>query len=128
MLRVRSLAPRVPLALACLVAAGACTDPSGPERPLDGSVLFRRHCARCHGEDGRGVPEVPAARDLTDARVMHNLRNDQIKMVIRMGKPPGMPAFGDKFTDAALEVLVAHVRSLARDAPAPAPLPPASAK
>jgi len=74
------------------------------------------------------VPEVPAARDLTDARVMHNLRNDQIKSVIRMGKPPGMPAFGDKFTDAALEVLVAHVRSLARDAPAPAPLPPASAK
>ena len=29
-----------------------------------------------------------------------------------MGMPPRMPAFGDRFTDGALEVLVAHVRSL----------------
>ena len=113
-----------PLVAAAFVSAAGCSDPT--ERPLDGAVLYRQHCARCHGPDGRGVPEVPGVRDLTDARVMGNLRNDQIKMAIRMGKPPRMPAFGDRFTDAALEVLVAYVRSLAGEGTAPSEAPPAT--
>ena len=122
----RSRAACGPILAAAVLFAAGCSDPTGPERPLDGAVLYRQHCARCHGPDGRGVPQVPGVRDLTDARVIGNLRNDQIKMAIRMGKPPRMPAFGDRFTDAALEVLVAYVRSLAEGAGPPAEAPPAT--
>lgn len=123
---MRSTVLRTALTSLALVLAGGCSSPTGPERPLDGKTLFLQHCARCHGTDGRGVPEVPGVRDLTDARVMEQLRNDQLKMVIRMGKPPRMPAFGNEFTDAALEVLVAYVRSLSAQPDAERELAPAT--
>ena len=95
-----------------VTALAGCAAPTGPERELSGERLYKQYCARCHGEDGKGVAEVPGVRDLSDPRIMSNLPNTRIKQVVRMGLPPKMPAFGDRFTDAALEVLVAHVRSL----------------
>jgi cytochrome c oxidase cbb3-type subunit 3 len=98
--------------LALMALAVGCSQPSGPERELSGAKLYNQHCARCHGVDGKPVPEQAQARDLSDRRIVDTLRNDQIKRAIQMGRPPAMPAFGDRFTDAALEVLVAHVRGL----------------
>ena len=77
-----------------------------------GRGYFAEHCARCHGIDGRPTSEAPQARDLSDHRIVDLLSDEHIERTIRMGKPPTMPAFGNRFTEAALEVLVAHVRSL----------------
>lgn len=104
------------VALALVSLAGGCEAPTGPERELDGKRLYEQYCARCHGTDGKPTKEAPAARDLSDVRVVDVLRDDQIKRAIQMGKPPTMPAFGDRFTEAALEVLVAHVRGLSGSA------------
>ncbi len=89
-----------------------CRGPTGPERELDGQRLYNQHCARCHGVDGAPTSQSPQARDLSDIQVVGLLRDDHMKRTIRMGRPPNMPAFGGRFTDAALDVLVAHVRSL----------------
>jgi mono/diheme cytochrome c family protein len=95
-----------------LLAIASCSEVTGPERTIDGEQIYNQYCARCHGFDGRGVPEQPQARDLSDVRVMQNLSDEQIKRTIQMGRPPAMPAFGDQFTEASLMVLVAYVRTL----------------
>jgi mono/diheme cytochrome c family protein len=100
------------VALVIAIAIAGCSDTVGPERPIDGQQLYENYCARCHGVDGRPVPEQPQARDLSNRRIVDNLSDEAISMMIRRGKPPAMPAFRDEFTDAALMVLVAYVRSL----------------
>ncbi len=99
----------------------ACSEPTGPEKVIDGARLFAQHCARCHGPDGTGLKEVPGVRDLTDANLMGMLTDDRIKATIRMGKPPTMPAFSH-FAEPSLKVLVAYVRLLSGP-PTPAPAP-----
>jgi mono/diheme cytochrome c family protein len=98
--------------VAGLLVSLGCSEVTGPERTIDGEKLYNQYCARCHGIDGRGVPEQPQARDLSDIRVMQNLTDEQIKRTIQMGRPPAMPGFGDQFTEASIMVLVAYVRSL----------------
>lgn len=99
-----------------------CGDPTGPEREISGEQLYNQYCARCHGPDGRGVPSQPAARDrLSDPRIMGMMSDEHIRGVILAGKPPNMPAFQGEFTDAALMVLVAYVRSLSGTTGAHAP-------
>lgn len=106
-------------ALACGMASlllVACSEPTGPEKPIDGPRLFAQHCARCHGMDGKGLKEVPGVRDLTDANLMGMLTDDNVKRAIRMGKPPTMPSFAH-FAEPSLKVLVAYVRELSAPQP-----------
>ncbi len=98
-----------------------CSEPTGPEKPIDGPRLFAQHCARCHGPDGKGLKEVPGVRDLTDFNLMSMLTDERIKATIRMGKPPTMPAFSH-FAEPSLKVLVAYVRQLSGP-PEPTPAP-----
>jgi len=108
------------LALGLLVG---CSEPTGPEKPIDGARLYAQHCARCHGLDGKGLKEVPGVRDLTDANLMGMLTDEHMRRAIRMGKPPTMPAF-THFAEPSLKVLVAFVRQLSQPTPAaPAPAP-----
>jgi len=98
---------------AVLVAAAAgCVVPAGPEKEISGKQLFLRHCARCHGEQGKGSPMMPSARDLTNQSYMATKNDDQVHRVIMSGKPPNMPAFGGQFGEPSMKVLVAYVRSL----------------
>lgn len=99
-------------ALMLVLGAFACSDSVGPERTIDGQQLYENYCARCHGADGRPVPEQPQARDLSNRRIIDTLSDESISMTIRMGRPPAMPAFRDEFTEASLMVLVAYVRGL----------------
>ena len=98
-------------ALAGLVTTG-CQQAAGPERELSGARLFQQYCARCHGPAGGGMPGFPGADRLANKEFMDGISDAHIKGTIRMGKPPLMPPFGERFTDAALEVLIAHVRGL----------------
>ena len=51
---------------------GGCTtgDDPGPAVPVDPAVIYAQMCARCHGVDGRGDPEIrktlPTVRDFHD--------------------------------------------------------------
>lgn len=89
-----------------------CKNPSGPERDLDGKRVYDRHCARCHGLDGRPTKESPGARDLSNRSYMSQLSDDDLRRAIEMGKPPAMPAFGGKFMTPTQKLLIAYVRKL----------------
>jgi mono/diheme cytochrome c family protein len=113
-------------ALVALALAG-CSQPTGPELVISGEQLYNQYCARCHGVDGVPTEAAPTASSLADPGVVERLSDEAMKGVIRGGRGQ-MPGFGDRFTDATLQVFVAYVRSLPARAGAPtAEAPPASA-
>ena len=56
-------APVAMVAGAAALAAGAAEEPLAPREESRGAVLFRLHCASCHGGEGRG--DGPVAEHLT---------------------------------------------------------------
>lgn len=72
-----------------------------------GADLYRRHCAACHGSDGR--PVLPGAPDFT--RVPSLMKPDLgLLAAVRAGKG-GMPAFQGQLRDREILDIVAHLRT-----------------
>lgn len=81
---------------------------------VDGEALYRQHCARCHGDDGRAKTwrgYLFFAQNLSKARWQERESDEDILEAIRKG-PRAMPAFADKLDDAEQQALVHYVRSL----------------
>lgn len=111
------------------IAAGA-TSASVPEAPpglapderFNGAALYARHCAACHGSEGRGdgwnasnLPVVPTVH--ADPEVMATRPDDTLFDGIFAGgfvldKSARMPAFGQMLEPAQIRALVAHIRVL----------------
>jgi cytochrome c oxidase cbb3-type subunit 3 len=85
-----------------------------------GAELHLKHCADCHGVDGRAeviVMHMDAPpRDQSDAGYMKVLPDAYLYLVTckggaAVGKNPIMPAWGDILSDQDLKDLVAQIRS-----------------
>ncbi len=111
----------------------AYRDPRAVSR---GAVLYKIHCARCHGEDAAGngpatLPDHPATSFKTFgkrfAATLHRGAPRKWFRVIRDGSgemvnyPDGrsraMPAFGDKLTREQIWLLITYLQSLDIHAP-----------
>ena len=79
-----------------LVLGWGCSQPTGPEHPIEGKRLYDQYCARCHGVDGVPTKEAPTASSFADPQVVERLSDESIKGVIRGGKGQ-MPGFGELF-------------------------------
>lgn len=84
-----------------------------------GAQLWNMNCAACHGRDGKGNTMMGHRlhiRNLTEPKVQASFTDAQaakdIKNGITKNGRPLMKAFGDKFSDAQIKELIAHVRSL----------------
>ena len=98
------------------VAAGCTTgDDPGPAVPVDPAVIYAQMCARCHGSDGRGDPEIrktlPTVRDFHDPAFQARATNDTIARTIMAGKGQ-MPAFGTALSVPKIQELSGYVRRL----------------
>jgi mono/diheme cytochrome c family protein len=107
---------RLLVAMAPLVALGCTTgDDPGPPVPVEPAVIYAQMCARCHGVDGRGDPEIrktlPAVRDFHDPAFQARATNDEIARVIMAGKGQ-MPAFGSGLSVPKIQALSGYVRRL----------------
>lgn len=96
-------------------APGAAETAAGRE---DAALLFKQHCAACHGVFGRGqvLPssgETVASRDLSSPQFQAEHSDAQILLTLRRGVAPGMPSFEHVLSEEQLRSLVAHVRELA---------------
>jgi len=93
--------------------------------PKAGANIFKSlRCGSCHGETGMG--QGPAAKalkvkaaDWTDKTAMSELSDEYLKNIIMKGgtavaKSKRMPAYSKKLKPAALEDLVAYIRSFAK--------------
>jgi mono/diheme cytochrome c family protein len=89
--------------------------------PATGSTsradLFRRHCVRCHGSDGKGsntrkrMPEIP---DFTQVSWQKEREDARLLASILEGKGTEMPRWEGKISKAQARSLVRHVRAFAR--------------
>ena len=102
-------------AFSLLLAAGCTTTDAGPALPVDPAVLYSQMCARCHGMDGHGDPQLkqtmPTLRDFSDPELRARMRNEDIEQVIMAGKNQ-MPAFGGTLSLPKIQALTGHVRRL----------------
>jgi cbb3-type cytochrome c oxidase subunit III len=103
----------VPLVVATLALSALAV------RAADGKDLYAKNCAKCHGEDGAGKTKMGAklgVKDLTDAKVQAELKDDQAAKAIKEGIKDGdvtkMKAFGDTLSDEDIKALVGYVRTL----------------
>ncbi len=85
-----------------------------------GKRSFERHCALCHGMDGKGG----RGPSLNRARLVHAPDDAALKAVISDGIPPEMPE-GWFFSDEDVAKVAAYVRSLGKVPPDPLPGDPA---
>lgn len=85
-------------------------DTDGPDPTLI-DLAWRRNCATCHGNSGRGDgPQGPMVRtpDLTRGEWQEKVADDDIAQTIRKGRNK-MPAF--ELPDQVVEGLVKRIRS-----------------
>src|SRR5206468_2525607 len=81
-----------------------------------GSALYRRHCASCHGQDGRGSTgresrlEIP---DFTRSAWQEQRSDPELLVSILDGKGTGMPPWSGKLSEGQARGLVAEVRAFA---------------
>jgi cytochrome c oxidase cbb3-type subunit 3 len=74
-----------------------------------GESLFASYCTTCHGSDARGATGYP---NLTDNDWLWGSTEADIVMTISNGRQAAMPPQGAILDDAAVDNLVAHVKSL----------------
>ena len=103
------------LAAALLAAGLAAAALSAPQN-------FEKHCADCHGADGKAQTRLgrkSGAKDLTDKKAMAKLSDDEVFKTIKFGRKntkgeEKMEAFGDGLSDPEITALVAFLRGLAK--------------
>jgi cytochrome c553 len=93
-----------------------------PERNLllhFGRIIYERHCASCHGSDGRGLPrEYPALAG--NPSIQMKFAVNAIRMTLNGGFPPatqgnprpyGMPPFAQTLSDDEVAAVVTYIRA-----------------
>lgn len=102
-------------ALVMLVTAAA----AGAAEPRKGPEIYAERCAACHGDGGAGDGPAAAAleprpRNFRDASFWTNRTDDQLRQIVRDGKPGTlMSPFKDVLSPAEIDAVVAYVRSFA---------------
>jgi mono/diheme cytochrome c family protein len=103
--------------LGVLLSAGGCSNDAGPAVPIDPAVMYAQTCARCHGLDGHGDPQIkktlPTVRDFSDPTFLAKAQTDEIARTIMAGKGQ-MPAFGASFSLPKIQSLSGYVQRLGR--------------
>jgi cytochrome c oxidase cbb3-type subunit 3 len=77
--------------------------------------LFSKHCATCHGKDGRAKTfkaKFNHARNLTEPGWQEAVSDERIFNSITNGRGKKMPAFGKKIAEAEINSLVLLVRGM----------------
>jgi cytochrome c553 len=92
---------------------------AGPSRAADAPANWTKHCASCHGKDGKGETKagrMAGVKDQTDAKYQAGLTDDKMFAAVKDGLKDGgkekMKPFKEKLSDDEIKALVAHVRSL----------------
>lgn len=104
--------------LAIVTPAAACEygggTSAGAVTRVDPATLYGQMCARCHGADGKGDPqmrELMPVADLTAPAFHDRVSTEEIERII-MGGRNQMPAFGGSISTLKIQALAGHVRRL----------------
>lgn len=76
-----------------------------------GKTIFAEQCSACHGEDGKGNPEL-GAPNLADAIWLYGGTKPDVIESIRTGRGGAMPAWTGRLGTSAIKSLAVYVHSL----------------
>jgi len=98
-------------ALTLAVAAAGCGPPTSGRGAAE---LYRDHCTRCHGDDGRGDPRALSLSPNSDfSRSTLVRRRARGPIYLRISQGFGsMPAFSHKLERGDIDLLVDYVLGL----------------
>ena len=107
-------------AILCLLAALAVkapvhANPGTIDVQSSATTLYSKHCASCHGKDGRSKTfkaKLNHARNLTEQGWQDAVSDERIFNSIANGRGSKMPAFAKKMTEAEIDSLVLLVRRM----------------
>ena len=111
---IRLPAFAIGIALAASLAGCTTGDDAGPAQAVDPAVIYAQMCARCHGMDGRGDPEIKktmAVRNFHDPAFLVRATTEEIVRVVMAGKGQ-MPAFGASLSMPKMQALSGYVRRM----------------
>lgn len=91
-----------------LLISGGGADAKAAAR---GKTIFVEQCSGCHGEQGKGNPEL-GAPNLTDRLWLYNGSKDAIGKMIRNPRAGVMPAWEGRLTSETLKQLAVYVHAL----------------
>jgi mono/diheme cytochrome c family protein len=122
MASIDRVVPALALSASLLVLAALLSAERAQAQDLTrGKELYGRHCAGCHGADGRGEAKTfrPNVGNLAVKDVMEQASDEYLFTVIQkggaaVGKNAAMPGWSTQLGDDAIWDIVAFVRTLAR--------------
>ena len=80
---------------------------AAPAVAADGQTLFKKHCAGCHGPEGKGAFGPDLSADYQYGKTSMAAQES-----IASGRPGNMPAFGEKLSNQEIETLTEFILSL----------------
>jgi mono/diheme cytochrome c family protein len=104
---------------AVLLAGGLLATPGALQAadPASGKPVYELRCSPCHGDEGRGDGPAaqaiePKPRNFRDTEFWKSRTIDQIRTVVREGKPQTLMAgFQGALSDAEIEDVIAYIQS-----------------
>jgi mono/diheme cytochrome c family protein len=105
----------IAMALAAVALGAGCTGgDAGPAIPVEPAAIYAQMCARCHGIDGRGDPELKKTmpvRDFHDPAFQARATVDELVRVMMAGKGQ-MPAFAQNLSMPKMQAMAGYIRRL----------------
>ncbi|MBE0577315.1 MAG: c-type cytochrome [Desulfuromonadales bacterium] len=92
---------------ATAVSTPASTPAATTESATDGQALFAKHCAGCHGAEGKGAFGPDLSGDYKYGKTAMAVQES-----ITSGRPDNMPAFEEKLTPEEIEAVTDYILSL----------------
>lgn len=87
----------------------------------DAKANWEKHCAKCHGADGKGQTKMgrqAGAKDYTDPKVQAEIKDESafkaIKEGLKVNGKEAMKPSADKLSDDEIKALIEQVRSFAK--------------
>lgn len=81
--------------------------------PTDAAAIYKtQKCDICHGMDGKG--QVKGVPDFTDKAWQQKTTDAAMTEQIKKGKPPQMPAYESKLSEAEITAMVAYIRTFGK--------------
>jgi mono/diheme cytochrome c family protein len=103
--------------------------PLSPIPIEEGRAIYERHCADCHGPEGRGdgkqaISLSPRPGNLVSAQTSAKSDQDLLK-IIANGRPrTAMTGWNERLSDDEQRAVLAYIRSLVRFTRSATPSPP----
>ncbi len=101
-----------------ILAVAFCAAIALSAKAADAKANWTAHCAKCHGEDGKGQTKMgkkAGCKDYTSGAVQGEMKDDKAFKAVKEGVKEGdkevMKPFGDKLSDDEIKALVAHMRT-----------------